>query len=175
MTIVNAVWTAELPIRCGERLPLAALARRLTNIEYAPQRFNAIVARMRRPRATLLLFPTGRMVATGCVRQADARRAVRRLARRLRCTARVSRVCIANVVVAGSVAGPLNLELLAHFWGGAYTPELFPAAQFRISTFAVTAFANGKWFATGIRSTELAENAEQRIRQSLAVFATVTR
>jgi TATA-box binding protein (TBP) (component of TFIID and TFIIIB) len=49
-----------------QKLDLSKFARHLVNVEYNPDRFIALIIRIRTPtKATALLFPTGRLVCIG--------------------------------------------------------------------------------------------------------------
>ena len=62
--IVNVVATGNL----GTRIDLIYLASQLVNVDYNPKKFSAAIYRIKEPKATFLLFSSGKFVCcTGCV------------------------------------------------------------------------------------------------------------
>jgi transcription initiation factor TFIID TATA-box-binding protein len=59
--IQNIASTANL----GTRLDLKKIALKCRNTEFNPRRFGAVIMRLREPRATALIFSSGKMVVTG--------------------------------------------------------------------------------------------------------------
>lgn len=59
--IQNMTATANL----GVRLDLKMIALKCRNTEFNPRRFGAVIMRLREPRATALIFASGKMVVTG--------------------------------------------------------------------------------------------------------------
>lgn len=49
----------------GVKLDLKQIALRCRNTEYNPKRFGAVIMRLREPRATALIFASGKMCVTG--------------------------------------------------------------------------------------------------------------
>ena len=66
--IENVVATVTLDIE--EKIDLNVIARRYADVEYNPERFPGLVMRIDKPKATILVFSTGKMVVTG-MRRAD--------------------------------------------------------------------------------------------------------
>ena len=59
--IQNIASTADL----GVRLDLKKIALKCRNTEFNPRRFGAVIMRLREPRATALIFSSGKMCVTG--------------------------------------------------------------------------------------------------------------
>lgn len=59
--IQNIASTANL----GVKLDLKKIALKCRNTEFNPRRFGAVIMRLREPRATALIFASGKMVVTG--------------------------------------------------------------------------------------------------------------
>ena len=76
-TIQNVVATSSL----GTHLDLRTVASNVRNIEYNPKRFPAAVFRLREPKATLLIFESGKIVCTGAKSEEQARLASRKTAK----------------------------------------------------------------------------------------------
>eukprot|EP01028_Stygiella_incarcerata_P010692 TRINITY_DN567_c1_g1_i2.p1 TRINITY_DN567_c1_g1~~TRINITY_DN567_c1_g1_i2.p1 ORF type:complete len:113 (+),score=19.47 TRINITY_DN567_c1_g1_i2:144-482(+) len=73
-SIQNIVSTASVDIT----VDLQEMAARLRNAEYSPHRFPAVIIRLQTPKATLLLFRSGKIVCTGTTSKKDSVIAFRR-------------------------------------------------------------------------------------------------
>ena len=73
--IQNVVATVNV----GCKLDLKKIAMGSRNSEYNPRRFSAVISRIRDPRATALIFASGKIVITGARTEEDAQRAARRV------------------------------------------------------------------------------------------------
>ena len=76
--IVNVVATGFL----GRPLDLYFVAQNMLNIIYNPQKFVAAIARLKEPKTTFLLFPSGKYVCTGATSIIQAKRALKKLQRK---------------------------------------------------------------------------------------------
>jgi transcription initiation factor TFIID TATA-box-binding protein len=56
---------------------MAFIATHVRNAEYNPQRFSAVIIRLREPKSTALFFHTGKLVVTGTKNEEDGRMASR--------------------------------------------------------------------------------------------------
>lgn len=72
--IQNIASTANL----GVRLDLKKIALKCRNTEYNPRRFGAVIMRLREPRATALIFASGKICVTGVKSTHDATLACKR-------------------------------------------------------------------------------------------------
>lgn len=73
----NVVSTVNL----GIELPLMYINTRTRNSEYNPARFMGLIMRIRNPRATALIFHSGKIVCTGARSEEDSYLATRKFAR----------------------------------------------------------------------------------------------
>lgn len=76
-TIQNIVSTVDLD--CN--LDLKQIAWKGRNTEYNPNRFAAVVMRLREPKTTALVFRSGKMVVTGAKSEEESNTASRKYAR----------------------------------------------------------------------------------------------
>jgi len=72
--IENVVATVNVEI--AEKINLIQIASKLADVEYNPERFPGLVMRIKKPRATFLIFSTGKMVVTGLRKASEAENAV---------------------------------------------------------------------------------------------------
>mmetsp|Transcript_15820 Transcript_15820/g.19294 ORF Transcript_15820/g.19294 Transcript_15820/m.19294 type:complete len:264 (+) Transcript_15820:67-858(+) len=156
--IQNMSCTANL----GLRLDLRQIALRCRNTEFNPRRFAAVIMRLREPRATALIFASGKMCVTGT-----------------KCTHNASLACkkfiyiiekvgfkppnetqidfkVQNIVGTADVGFPIRLEglVFAHSNFASYEPELFPGLIYRLVEPRVVflIFVSGKVVITGAKT-----------------------
>jgi transcription initiation factor TFIID TATA-box-binding protein len=144
------------------QLDLPLIATQARNAEYNPRRFAAVILRLREPRATGLLFRSGKVVVTGARSEDDAKLAARKLAR---IAQRLGHPGVAfadfrvqNIVASTDVGFPVRLEGLVAEDSGrsqSYEPELFPALIYRMLTpvkVVLLVFVSGKVTMTGAKT-----------------------
>jgi hypothetical protein len=85
-----------------------------------PQRFAAVIMRIRDPKTTALIFASGKMVVTGAKSEDDSKLASRKYARiiqKLGFNAKFTEFKIQNIVGSCDVKFPIRLEGLAYSHG----------------------------------------------------------
>mmetsp|Transcript_26677 Transcript_26677/g.40343 ORF Transcript_26677/g.40343 Transcript_26677/m.40343 type:complete len:257 (-) Transcript_26677:524-1294(-) len=156
--IQNISCTANL----GVRLDLKKIALKCRNTEFNPRRFGAVIMRLREPRATALIFASGKMCITGTKSTHNATLATKKFAYI------VERVGfkpeehldfkVQNIVGTTDVGFPIRLEGLvyAHSMYASFEPELFPGLIYRMIKPRVVflIFVSGKLVITGARTEE---------------------
>jgi transcription initiation factor TFIID TATA-box-binding protein len=70
--VENVVATVTLGLEPGEKIDLNTIARKFADCEYNPERFPGLVMHIDDPKATILIFSTGKMVVTGLRESAEA-------------------------------------------------------------------------------------------------------
>jgi transcription initiation factor TFIID TATA-box-binding protein len=157
--ISNMVATVKLS--CS--LPLQALSDRMSNTEYNPRRFSALIARTKSPKTTALINASGKLIILGARSSQELDQAVRAHVRAIRkagnpsCT--VEHVAVINMVASCNIFAPLRLEALHLALGGSaggaeFDMEIFPAIIYKLQDPSVTLliFASGKINITGAAS-----------------------
>ncbi|MFX0106583.1 MAG: TATA-box-binding protein, partial [Candidatus Hodarchaeota archaeon] len=107
----NIVATAKLDLT--GKLDLVKLARKLYDAEYYPERFPGVIFRQDSPRATFLIFSTGKMVITGLEFVQDAEKAVSKLLKKIKNFGIKSsdpEIAIQNIVANGDLHRYINLN-----------------------------------------------------------------
>lgn len=153
--IQNMSSTANL----GCQVDLKKIAVTCRNTEYNPRRFAAVVMRIREPRATALIFASGKMVVTGCKSTHNAALACRKFAYIVQKvgfpTSNELEFKVQNMVGTSDVGFPIRLEGLvyAHSTYATYEPELFPGLIYRHLNPKVVSliFVSGKIVITGAK------------------------
>jgi transcription initiation factor TFIID TATA-box-binding protein len=161
--IENVVATviAEIP----EKMDLNIIARKFSDVEYNPERFPGLVMRIIEPKATILVFSTGKMVVTGMRDEAEAEPVVKEAVKRIaKCGVQISnpRIIIQNIVASGDLKCSVDLNLAAVTMEySMYEPEVFPGLIYRMqdpkTVFLI--FSTGKIVCTGGKSKEIVAEA----------------
>ncbi|KAL7567955.1 hypothetical protein ACA910_019665 [Epithemia clementina (nom. ined.)] len=172
--IQNISSTANL----GIRLDLKKIALKCRNTEFNPRRFAAVIMRLREPRATALIFASGKMVVTGVKSTHNANLAAKKFAYI------VERVGfkpnefvdfkVQNIVGTADMGFPVRLEGLvyAHSAFASYEPELFPGLIYRLVNPRVVflIFVSGKVVITGAKKESDLSSALTKLYPVLVEF-----
>ena len=142
------------------RLDLKQIALRCRNTEFNPRRFAAVIMRLREPRATALIFASGKMCVTGTKSTHNSTLAAKKFAYIVERVGFKPQTYIdfkvQNIVGTADVGFPIRLEGLvyAHSTFASYEPELFPGLIYRLVSPRVVflIFVSGKIVITGAKT-----------------------
>ena len=140
-------------------------------------RFPGLVFRLKKPKTTMLIFRTGKMVCTGGKGEDEARRAILGAVRKLRKggidVAREPEIQITNIVASASLNGVIDLDRLysSEGMGGniLFEPEQFPALIYRWESPKVIflVFSTGKIVCVGARKEKDIYEAIEKLQRKL--------
>ena len=172
--IENIVATAALK----HGIDLSAVVKAFPEVNYRPKRFPGLVFKLKRPRTTILIFSTGKMVCTGARSERDAAKALRKVVRTLNkggiiITGKLE-IEITNVVATASLDGKVDLLQLYDSETSmrgriTYEPEQFPGLIYRMNDpkVVILLFSSGKLVCTGARKEGDVHQAVDNLRQKL--------
>lgn len=157
--IIPVVQNIVATVNVGCQLNLKSIAVQARNAEYNPKRFVAVIMRIREPKATALVFQSGKIVVTGAKNEIDCRVAARKFCRIIQkigySHVRFMDFTIQNIVASADVLFPIKLETLCNENSdyASYEPELFPGLIYRMITPKVVllVFVSGKIIITGAK------------------------
>lgn len=154
--IVNIVISTSLE----HKIPLERLIMDLPNTEYNPEQFPGLIMKIREPKASFLIFSSGKVVCTGTKSLEEVDLALVKLIEymaKVDVTITVKpKVRVENVVASSDIDMKLDLnEIAIKLTNVEYEPEQFPGLVFKINdetsaTFLI--FGNGKIVCTGTKS-----------------------
>ena len=151
-TIQNVVSTCKIS---ENYINLHDIPEKMKNAHYNPTKFNAAIIKIYEPKATILLFSSGRFVCTGTKNICDNKTACENICRLLGSTC-FSEYKIHNVVGSGCVGHCIDLIGLAntHKHIVQYESEIFPGAKIKYPNSKATAliFTSGKIIVTGLKN-----------------------
>ena len=161
--IENVVATVVTEIT--EKIDLTKIARKFEDVEYNPERFPGLVMRITDPKATFLIFSTGKMVITGLRRADQASLGVKKIVKSIKKAGiNVSNpeITIQNIVASGDLHTFIDLNLAAIIMENAmYEPEVFPGLIYRMkdpkTVFLI--FSTGKVVCTGAKNKKFVKEA----------------
>lgn len=169
--INNIVATAKIDLI--EKIDLVKIARKLHDAEYHPERFPGVIFRQDNPRATFLIFSTGKMVVTGLEIIEDAEKAVSKLLKKIKKIGIKSsnpEIVIQNLVANGDLHTLINLNkavLLMEFV--MYEPEVFPGLIYNMKDprAVFLLFSTGKFVCTGIKEKKILKKAILKLKREI--------
>eukprot|EP00472_Partenskyella_glossopodia_P008191 CAMPEP_0197532162 /NCGR_PEP_ID=MMETSP1318-20131121/38730_1 /TAXON_ID=552666 /ORGANISM="Partenskyella glossopodia, Strain RCC365" /LENGTH=350 /DNA_ID=CAMNT_0043088637 /DNA_START=15 /DNA_END=1067 /DNA_ORIENTATION=- len=137
------------------KLDLVHICTRVRGAEYNPKRFHAVVLRIREPKATAIMYASGKLVCMGAKNEKSANIACRKFVRILqkigykdaKFNPTDEEPLIRNIMAKVKVPFPIRLEdlAIAHRDFVSYEPEIFPGLIYRMASPRVTVFV----FVTG--------------------------
>lgn len=154
------------------------LETELPNHVYKPEQFPGIIFRVDKPRATALVFRSGKMVVTGTKSIAQLIEAVKRIIKTIdrilnkhgKPVRGKPRVQVQNIVAGGDLHSYVNLEKAAYFLEDCmYEPEQFPGLihRMRDPRVVLLIFSSGKMVITGAKEEAEVEHAVEQIAKRL--------
>jgi transcription initiation factor TFIID TATA-box-binding protein len=161
----------------NQTFDLTAIANAFPRDTEFKGRFPGLVFRLKKPKTTMLIFRTGKMVCTGGKGEDEARRAILGAVRKLRKggidVAREPEIQITNIVASASLNGVIDLDRLysSEGMGGniLFEPEQFPALIYRWESPKVIflVFSTGKIVCVGARKEKDIYEAIEKLQRKL--------
>jgi transcription initiation factor TFIID TATA-box-binding protein len=174
--IENVVASASLE----HGIDLQAVVKAFPTVEYRPEVFPGLVFHTKRPKTAILMFRTGKMVCTGGRSEKEARKALRKIVRKLKMMGMVIcgklRIKVQNIVASVILGGKVDLEGFYEAGGKIglggrmmYEPEQFPGIIYRMEDpkAVILIFASGKLVCTGTTKEEEVYQAVENLNQEL--------
>ena len=154
--IVNVVISTSL----DHKIPLERLIMDLPNTEYNPEQFPGLIMKIREPKASFLIFSSGKVVCTGTKSLDEVEAAIQKLIeymKKVDIEIKIKpKIRVENIVASSDINMKLDLnEIAIKLTNVEYEPEQFPGLVFKINdethaTFLI--FGNGKIVCTGTKS-----------------------
>lgn len=155
-------------------IDLDAVETKIPSITFKPDQFPGLIFRLDKPKATALIFRSGKMVVTGTKSTLELVEAVKRIIRILiRHGIEISgkpRIQIQNIVASGDIGALVNLEKAAYLLEDSmYEPEQFPGLIHRMRSPRVVLliFSSGKMVITGAKEESEVRAAVEKIAKEL--------
>jgi len=173
--IENVVATAEVEFDApGDRIELNQIAFTYTDCDYNPERFPGLCMRVQDPKATILIFSTGKMVITGLRQASDADIIINNVMKKMK-KARVRvknepKITIQNIVASGDLHVSIDLDKAFLIMENTmYEPEVFPGLIYRMQEPKVVflIFRTGRLVCTGGKTKEIVGEAVLKLAEQI--------
>lgn len=156
--IVNVVTCAKFE----KSIDLQKIIDLVPQTEYNPSKFPGLILRLVFPKASVLIFESGKIVCTGTKSKEQSIRAIRSVASRLAAHGidmgeKEPEIKVQNMVASVNLKGAIDLEKCAKILPKSmYEPEQFPALIYRMSDASkvMLVFGSGKLVCTGNKTEE---------------------
>jgi transcription initiation factor TFIID TATA-box-binding protein len=170
ITIQNVVATATL----NQKINLNAIVKSFPIAEYRPEQFSGLVFRLKKPKTTILIFNSGKMVCTGAKSAKEAFRAIMAVVKELKKGGIIiinkPEMKIQNIVASVTLGGKVDLEqAVGKLAKTMYEPEQFPGAIYRMDEPKVVflIFSAGKLVCVGAKKEQDIYDAVHKLHASL--------
>jgi transcription initiation factor TFIID TATA-box-binding protein len=169
--VENVVGTITVEIQ--DKLDLVKLSREIVDVEYNPERFPGVIMRVEDPKATFLIFSTGKMVITGLKKVKQVKEAAHKAVKKIKKAGiNISnpQIEIVNIVASGDLKTTVDLNMAALVMEYAmYEPEVFPGLIYRLqdpkAVFLI--FSTGKIVCTGVKNVEAVRVAVKKLHSRI--------
>lgn len=161
-------------VTINQKIDLNSIVKLFPSVEYRPEQFPGLVYKLKKPKAALLMFSTGKMVCTGATSEEMAKRAVMKVVDDLKSNGIVivgkPHVQIQNIVASGDLFGTIDLEKTTYALKKTmYEPEQFPGLIYRMDNprNVMLLFTSGKFVCTGAKSESQVHEAVKNVQENL--------
>ena len=170
INIENVVATGTL----HQNIDLGSIVRVFPGVEYRPEQFPGLVYRVKKPKATTLIFGSGKMVCTGTKSERQAHKAVMKVVDELNHNGIVilskPEIQVQNIVASAGLGGHIDLEKVTYSLKRTmYEPEQFPGLIYRMEDpkVVILMFASGKLVCTGAKKETEVHRAIAKLQETL--------
>ncbi|MBD3231015.1 MAG: TATA-box-binding protein [Candidatus Lokiarchaeota archaeon] len=172
--VVNIVASVQFEIEGGNLIDLNLIALKNKNTEYNPDTFPGLILRLQKPKSTVLVFSTGKLVITGLRKTNDVHPVTSQVIKILK-KSRVDivgepNIVIQNIVASGDLNININLNLMSiSLMRALYEPEVFPGLIYRMENPKVVflIFASGKIVCVGAKSEDFIQEAVKKLLKQI--------
>jgi transcription initiation factor TFIID TATA-box-binding protein len=171
---------ASVSFLIDEKIDLVKILGKIENTEYNPESFPGLVLKMKEPKATFLIFSSGKMILTGLRDISEAKKAVEKLIKQLK-KVKINldnpEIKIRNIVATVDYHSFVNLNTAAILMENVmYEPEVFPGLIYYMedpkAVFLV--FSTGKAVCTKIRKKPDLQKAVSKLKKKLEELKIMT-
>jgi len=165
-----------ITVQFSDRIDLDKLASKLpSGAEYFPDNFPGVVYRMEKPRASFLIFSTGKATCVGTASEKDAKEAIENMLKLLKdmgIDVKIPKIEIQNIVASTKLDTRFDIDKMAfELENTEYEPETFPGLVYKMKgsvTFLI--FGTGKIVCVGARSVKDIKESFDRLVKKLRKF-----
>lgn len=150
--IVNVVASTRL----DKQIDVEKLSFRLKGVEYTPEIWPGLVWRRENPKATIIMFASGKVTSVGTKSENEAITAIKQAIQAIPelADSHYNKPKIVNIVAVAQIDNPetLDLELISIELQSIYEPHQFPGLIFKDEAVTFLVFPSGKISLVGGKS-----------------------
>ena len=157
---------------CEYNFPIDLDNLHISNVDYRKKRFNGAIIKLKKPKATILLFNNGKVISVGNKSEHDGLNSLKIISKKLN---KCGYITIINNFKIINIVGVLYLEnklttenVIKLLPNCIYEPELFPAIIYKDICKSLI-FHSGKIIITGAKSLETFEGFANYIYNILKI------
>lgn len=177
--IVNVIATVNFE----KSTPIDQIIDKIPQAEYNPKEFSGVILRLTNPKASILIFDSGKMICTGTKSPNLAKKSIHEIASKLQKSNIISldkppKIKIQNIVASVSYGVEINLDTCAqNLPRNMYEPEHFPAVIHKMTDPEATIllFNSGRVICTGVKTEKALYRAVISLRQMLSMCGCLDR
>lgn len=173
INVHNITSTADF----GVRVDLKLVEQNYITAEKNPRRFKSVTLRIKEPKATVLLFESGKAVCIGTKNMNDniiSLEKIVEILKNLGYEAKIQVMKIRNIAGSFNMHSEIDLNGLAlkHWKFCEYVPELFPGLKLTLPDSRATAlvFTTGKVVITGVKTENAMKTFHRKVSFILDMF-----
>lgn len=167
-TVHNMVITVKFS---DDFIDLNKIVDSLEGAEYEPAQFPGLVYRMKKPKASFLIFTSGKMTCTGAASLEIAKKAINKMLKLLKQIGfkiQKPKTEVQNIVASSEFGRSIDLEKVSQLEGTEYDTGQFPGLVYRMKKGAVfLVFGTGKIVCVGTRSVKQIEESTDYLAKKL--------
>lgn len=167
-TVHNMVVTVQFS---DDFIDLNKIVNNLEGTEYEPAQFPGLVYRMKKPKASFLIFTSGKMTCTGTASLKIGKKAIKEMLKILKQIGfkiQKPKIVVQNIVASSEFERPIDLEKVSQLEGTEYDTGQFPGLVYRVKKGAVfLIFGTGKIVCVGARSIKQIKESADHLAKKL--------
>ncbi len=153
-----------LPIDFGVKMDLDLINREFENSEYSPEEFPGLVYRMKDPKATFLIFSSGKVNCTGIPTLKLAKQVIALLSEKFKTIGldvKEPKFKIKNIVASMDLGKKVDLSKILKLDNVEFEPAEFPGVIYRAKEYGIVflTFSSGKVIISGASNVKDVKNS----------------
>jgi transcription initiation factor TFIID TATA-box-binding protein len=158
--------------RLSSHIDVEKISTTLPHSEYEPEVFPGLIYRRENPKATVVMFSSGKITAIGARSVREGKQAIIATVKELGLAGCLATITTENVVASADLGLEMDLERFAadaHSFGQVvYEPQQFPGLILRNKSMAFLLFASGKINCAGFKSESGALTGIRKLAANLS-------
>lgn len=174
--VQNVVSFAKLETEGNTELELKLIAEKVSGSRYNKKRFPAVILRKTKPRSTILIFKSGRMIIIGSESQEDAQIAANKISKQIKKLTnkklKLKDFKVTNIVANADLGHKINIGKLSEIDQLTRKDDSFPGAVYHMDNpvKAVLIFSSGKVVFTGAQKRAQINQAFEILQTKMQPF-----